>query len=89
MREGLAHHRQHLVVGELGSADLQGRGTQPVAVAHLHHRNPRPVGGLGIGAELRRVELVSDGVLAVPQRRVVHDHGVRRHHHRPLLLCGG
>lgn len=74
VRERRPHGRQHHLVGKPGSTDLNRGGSKPVPVPDLDHRDPRPVSGLGVGAQLRRVELMGHRVLTVAQRRVVHHH---------------
>jgi hypothetical protein len=71
VRQRFPGDRQHLVVTQLGPADLQRGCTQPVAVADLDHWNARGVRGLCVCAQLLRAEVVPDGVVAVPQTRIV------------------
>lgn len=69
--QGLPHDRQHLVVTEPGLPDLEGGGTQTVAVPHLDHGNAGGVRRPRIGPQLFTVQLVTDRVMAVAQGRVV------------------
>lgn len=71
VREGFARDGQHLVVVQPGESDLERGRAQPVAVADLDHRNACRVRRPGVRAQLVGAEAVPDGVVAVPQARVV------------------
>jgi hypothetical protein len=78
---------QHLRVAQRGDADLEGGRADTVAMPDLKHVDPGALGGLGIGANVLGPELVADGMVAVPERRITDRHTVAPLLHRQCPIA--
>ena len=65
-----ARDLQHRDIRHQALAELERRGGEPVAMSDLDDRDARGLGGGAVRGDLRRVELVHHGVVAVTQRGI-------------------